>query len=100
MSEFSRQALSPQAVQDALPSIQGWEYADNAISRMFEFKSFREAMSFIMRIAFEAEELDHHPELSNVYNKVGVTLRTHDANNNVTSLDIELARRINHLSWI
>ena len=57
-------------------------------------------MSFIMRIAFEAEELDHHPELSNVYNKVGVTLRTHDANNNVTSLDIELARRINHLSWI
>mgnify|MGYP001049253669 FL=1 len=100
MSEFSRQALSPQAVQDAPPSIQGWEYADNAISRMFEFKSFREAMSFIMRIAFEAEELDHHPELSNVYNKVGVTLRTHDANNNVTSLDIELARRINHLSWI
>jgi len=100
MSEFSRQALSPQAIQEALPSLEGWEYADNTISRMFEFNSFREAMSFIMRIAFEAEELDHHPELSNVYNRVGVSLCTHDADNTVTSLDIELARRINHLSWI
>lgn len=100
MSELSRQALSPKAVQDDLPSIEGWDYAGNSISRTFEFKSFREAMSFIVRIAFEAEDMNHHPELSNVYNKVGVTLRTHDADNSVTSLDIELARRINHLSWI
>ncbi len=84
----------------ALEGLVGWQYADDTISRSFEFNSFREAVSFIVRMAFEAESLDHHPELSNVYSRVHVALRTHDAGDTVTEMDIELARRINQICWI
>ncbi|MDE2995931.1 MAG: 4a-hydroxytetrahydrobiopterin dehydratase [Bacteroidota bacterium] len=100
MSEFSRKPLSDDAIQAGLAELDGWELDDDAIQRLFEFRSFREAMSFMVRIGFEAEDMDHHPELSNVYNRVHVALSTHDAGNKVTELDLELARRINHFSWI
>lgn len=100
MNSFSRSPLSESAIQEGLADLDGWEFEDDAIQRLFEFNSFREAVSFLVRVAFEAEEMDHHPELSNVYNRVHVALSTHDAGNKVTELDMELARRINHLSWI
>ena len=100
MGTRSRKPLSEQAVQAALESLEGWSIEENSIHRSFEFSSFREAMSFMVRIGFEAEDMDHHPELNNVYNRVRVSLSTHDAGNTVTELDTELARRINHLSWI
>jgi len=54
----------------------------------------------MVRLSFEAEDLDHHPELSNVYNRVAIALCTHDAGNRVTQLDVELAQRITQLSWV
>lgn len=100
MSNFSRKPLEKQDVIQALQSLTGWEFDSDAICREFSFASFREAMSFMVRIGFEAEEMDHHPEINNVYARVRVTLNTHDAGNKVTELDLELARRINKLSWI
>lgn len=63
----------------------------DAITRQFEFQDFSEAFAFMTRVALLAEKMDHHPEWSNTYNKVLVTLATHDAGG-VTTLDIELAK--------
>jgi 4a-hydroxytetrahydrobiopterin dehydratase len=100
MHALSRQPLSGESIQQSLADLPGWSLEGDSIERTFVFSTFREAMSFLVRVAFEAEDLDHHPELNNVYNRVRVTLCTHDAGNKVTELDLELARRINHLSWI
>ncbi|MBZ0119655.1 MAG: 4a-hydroxytetrahydrobiopterin dehydratase, partial [Sandaracinaceae bacterium] len=55
---------------------------------------------FLVRIAFDAEQLGHHPEIHNVYSRVWLTLRTHDAGNRVTALDVKLARAIERVCWI
>jgi 4a-hydroxytetrahydrobiopterin dehydratase len=100
MSHFSRKPLEAEAVIKALNSLPGWEFSSDTITRVFSFGSFREAMSFMVRVGFEAEDMDHHPEINNVYARVRVSLNTHDAGNKVTELDLELAGRINKLSWI
>ena len=90
----SREPLSDDALQDALDTLDGWTYEDDMIKTSVTLSDFRSAIGFIVRVAFEAEELNHHPELSNVYNTVDIALTTHDAGNQVTALDVELARRI------
>ncbi|MDE2181738.1 MAG: 4a-hydroxytetrahydrobiopterin dehydratase [Alphaproteobacteria bacterium] len=65
----------------------------DAIARQFQFEDFNQAFGFMTRVALLAEKLNHHPEWSNVYNKVDVLLTTHDAGG-VTALDIEMARKI------
>jgi 4a-hydroxytetrahydrobiopterin dehydratase len=90
---MSRPAIIPQAEMSAsLAKLSGWKLADDgkAIERRFKFADFSEAFAFMARGALAAEKLDHHPEWSNVYNRVDVRLSTHDAGG-VTSLDIELA---------
>jgi len=82
------------AVEAALGQLEGWRAADGgreAIVKAYRFKDFAEAFAFMTRIALAAEKLDHHPEWFNVYNRVDVTLATHDANG-VTELDVALAR--------
>ncbi len=71
----------------------GWVVSreGKAISKTFQFGNFRQAMSFMVQSAFEAEVTDHHPEWFNVYNRVEVTLTTHDAGG-VTGRDLVLAR--------
>ena len=59
----------------------------------FKFKTFREAFSVMVEIAFEADKADHHPEWSNVYNRVSIHLNTHDAGG-ITQLDFDLAQII------
>lgn len=66
--------------------------------RDIEFDSFSEAMAFMVRVGFIAEELQHHPEWSNVYNRVSIKLTTHDAGNMVTDIDRLMAARIDDLS--
>ena len=68
----------------------------DAIARTFTFSDFSAAFGFMARAALAAEKLDHHPEWSNVYNKVTVRLTTHDSGG-ITELDISLATRINAL---
>ena len=65
--------------------------------RGFDAIPFREAMSFLVRISFEAEQRNHHPEIYNVYKTVELALTTHDAGNKVTALDVELAAAIEEL---
>ena len=68
-----------------------WNEADNYLTRTFEFPSFRAAFAFMTRVAFVAEELNHHPEWSNVYNKVTIALTTHDEGSTVTQYDRDFA---------
>jgi 4a-hydroxytetrahydrobiopterin dehydratase len=83
----------------ALAKLNGWsEVKDrDAISRTFTFHDFNEAFGFMTRAALVAEKLDHHPEWFNVYDKVEVTLATHDAGG-VTERDIELAAAMDRLA--
>lgn len=77
----------------ALADLDGWVLQDgrDAVSKEFVFKNFNEAFAWMTRVAMQAEKLDHHPEWSNVYKTVNVTLSTHDADG-LTDLDIKLAR--------
>jgi len=74
-----------------------WKEEDNKLKRTFEFKNFVEAFGFMSSVALLAEKMDHHPNWSNVYNKVEIELTTHDAGNTVTDKDRELAAQIDEL---
>lgn len=91
-------ALSDQEIEQGLASLSGWSREGEAIRREFRFGSFREAISFIVRLAFEAEQRDHHPEIANVYNRVTIRLSTHDAGG-ITDKDFDLARAIDAINW-
>lgn len=95
----NRTPLTKEEVQEALKSLDGWVHDGDQLVKEFTFGSFREAISFIVRMSFEAEARDHHPELTNVYNRVSIALNTHDAEHMVTEIDIELARAIDDFSW-
>jgi len=89
--------LTQSELEVVLKELDGWELKDDKLTKRFKFKNFRDAMAFLMRLAFEAEALNHHPEIENVYNRVCLSLTTHDADNQITALDVELARQINKL---
>src|SRR4051812_19759392 len=92
-------ALSAEEIAAACRALSGWSHERDALAKSFKFGSLREAMSFMTRIAFEAEDMDHHPEWTNVYNRVDIRLNTHDAGGKVTAKDVELAKRIESISW-
>ena len=94
-----RTPLTTEEIQEALKELEGWFHDGDRLVKEFSFSSFREAISFIVRMSFEAEQRDHHPEITNVFNRVSVALNTHDAGHMVTDIDIELARAIDHFSW-
>jgi len=82
-----------------LAKVQGWEYDSargGSISRQWVFADFAHAFGFMTRVALLAHEADHHPEWRNVYNKVEITLTTHDAGG-LSMKDIDLAQRINQI---
>jgi 4a-hydroxytetrahydrobiopterin dehydratase len=80
-------------IQAGLQAIEGWQLVvgRDAISKEFRFKDFNRAFAFMTRVAMKAEKMDHHPEWFNVYNKVQVTLATHDVDG-VSDKDFELAK--------
>ena len=86
-------ALSPAEVRSRLESLEGWQGDGDEIRRTFEFKDFKQAMSFVNRIADAAESMDHHPDIDIRYNKVALALSTH-SEGGVTDKDFELARKI------
>jgi 4a-hydroxytetrahydrobiopterin dehydratase len=91
--------LSGEARTSALARLKGWREVagGDAIAKKFVFKDFNEAFGFMARAALVAEKLDHHPEWSNVYKTVDVTLSTHDAGG-LTELDIKLAEAMDKLA--
>jgi 4a-hydroxytetrahydrobiopterin dehydratase len=82
----------------ALKELTGWQLVAgrDAIQRSFKFKSFNEAWGFMTRVALMAEKADHHPEWSNVYNRVEIVLSTHDCNG-LSQRDVKLAKQISAL---
>jgi 4a-hydroxytetrahydrobiopterin dehydratase len=92
--------LTPDEINAALPALAGWVHECDALAKTFKFGSFREAMSFMVRVSFEAEAMDHHPDWTNVYNRVALRLNTHDAGGKVTAKDVELAKKIQAISWV
>ncbi len=74
-----------------------WTEENNSLNRTFEFKNFSEAFAFMTRVALIAEKMDHHPTWSNVWNKVTISLNTHDAGDIVTEKDRKLAAAIDKL---
>lgn len=85
--------LSSQEVRAGLDALDGWEAVGDEITKEFSLGDFRDAVAFVVRIAFEAEAANHHPDLDVRYNKVRVTLSTH-SEGGVTAKDLDLARAI------
>ena len=88
--------LDENEINRKLDELDGWEFKDDAIHTSFQFENFKEAFSVMVRIAFEAEAQQHHPEWTNVYNELQISLSTHDAGG-VTEKDFKLARSIENI---
>ncbi len=89
--------LTRSEIDLALTKLKGWEIKNGKLHRQFEFKSFVEAFGFMSSVALLAESMGHHPEWSNVYNRVIIELTTHDAGG-LTAMDVELAIKVNELA--
>ncbi len=96
---MATQPLTPAKIKTALAALPGWKFERDALAKEFKFGSFKEALSFMVRVGFEAEAMDHHPDWTNVYNRVAIRLNTHDAGGKVTAKDVALANKIQALSW-
>ena len=90
--------LTPAARARALKTLKEWQLVDgrDAIHKQYRFKNFIEAFGFMSQAALVAERMDHHPEWINVYNRVDVTLTTHDAEG-LSQRDIDLARAMDSI---
>ncbi len=88
--------LSDAEVRSQCASLPGWELRENALHRELTFRDFVEAFSLMTSVAFMAERMGHHPEWSNVYNRVTILLTTHDVGG-VTENDLMMARDISRL---
>ncbi|HYX52387.1 MAG TPA: 4a-hydroxytetrahydrobiopterin dehydratase [Candidatus Limnocylindrales bacterium] len=86
--------LSDAQIKQALPKLSGWAQNDKAIERNFEFADFKAAMVFVNKIADVAEQANHHPDIDIRYNKVKLSLVSHDSGG-VTDRDVRMAERIN-----
>lgn len=89
--------LSPSEQQERLAALPGWSIVDDGLSRSFRFADFMTAFGFMASAAIAAEKLNHHPEWSNVYNRVEVRLTTHDAGG-LTTYDFQLAEIMSTLA--
>lgn len=96
MASSGRERLGDDAIGTALAGLDGWDREGDQIMRDFEFRDFVEATGFLMRVAILAQAADHHPEIWNVYNRVRLTLSTHDSGG-ITQLDVDLAGQVNAL---
>jgi 4a-hydroxytetrahydrobiopterin dehydratase len=91
--------LSGGARGKVLAELQGWRAVEgrDAIAKSFAFNDFNQAFAFMTRVALMAEKMDHHPEWSNVYNKVEIVLTSHDAGG-ITERDVRLAKFIDQVA--
>ncbi|RLB47861.1 MAG: 4a-hydroxytetrahydrobiopterin dehydratase [Deltaproteobacteria bacterium] len=91
--------LTRDDIDSALEALPGWSFEGDKLQREYRFQSFKEALSFIVRIGMHAEEANHHPEIFNVYSTVRLALNTHDAGGKVTAKDVDLAKVIEGVNW-
>ncbi len=95
---MSAAALDDAQLARALSGLPGWNGSTLGIERTLTFAAFADAMAYMHACMPAIERLDHHPEWSNVYNRVTIRLRTHDAGDRVTATDIELARALSGIA--
>jgi len=84
--------LTSDEINSALQNLDGWQIVDGYLSKEFKFKGFIQAMGFMSQVAIHAQVMQHHPEWSNVYNKVKINLTTHDKGG-ITELDTRFAEK-------
>ena len=89
----NKSRLSPEEARAQLASLTDWQLANDAIKRRYKFASFKESIDFVNRVALLAERADHHPDILVEYDKVTLTLSSHDAGG-LTERDFALARSI------
>ena len=89
--------LSNKQLNECLEDLDGWSIENEKLSKPFKFSSFIQAFGFMTQVAITSETMDHHPEWSNVYNRVEINLVTH-SEGGITKLDIELAIKIDSIS--
>lgn len=94
----NRAKLSDEEIQAALLELPGWEVADGKLHKRYRFGSFAQAIGWMVSVAVYADKVDHHPEWRNVYNRVEVDLVTHDLDNAISNLDVQLARQMEKLA--
>jgi 4a-hydroxytetrahydrobiopterin dehydratase len=95
---MTRRKLNQAEIESALAGLPGWQIQEGKLHKIFKFDSFAQAMGWMMSVAIFADKMDHHPEWSNVYNRVTVNLVTHDLDNAVSSWDVDLAQRMEELA--
>lgn len=95
---MARKRLTNEEIQTALHELPGWEVQSGKLHKTFKFGSFGEAIGWMVSVAVFADKNDHHPEWFNVYSRVRVDLSTHDLDDAISNLDIELARKMNQLA--
>jgi 4a-hydroxytetrahydrobiopterin dehydratase len=88
--------LTPEQINGLSASLPNWSLVNGKLQRELRFADFSEAFGFMARVALAAEAMGHHPEWSNVWNRVTIALTTHDTGG-LSNLDVELARRIDGL---
>lgn len=89
--------LAAKKIHETLRRLPDWAFTRDALEKTFKFADFSAALGFIVRVGLEAEKLNHHPHLTNVWNNVTLRLNTHDAGDRVTARDVALARAIEKL---
>ena len=94
---MTRKVLTADELAAALAELPDWSVQDGKLHRQYKFATFAQAMGWMMSAAIEADKLDHHPEWSNVYNRVTVDLVTHSLGHQIGNLDVELARKMEKL---
>ena len=95
---MARQKLSESELTAALADLSGWEVREGKLHKAYKFDSFAAAMGWMVSVAIHADKMDHHPEWTNVYNRVSVDLVTHDLGNAISNLDVELAQKMEKLA--
>jgi 4a-hydroxytetrahydrobiopterin dehydratase len=91
------QLLRPEAVENLLSEVPNWKLQENSIERTFKFSGFQEAIDFVNRVAQEAENMNHHPDIDIRWNKVKLVLSTHSAGG-LTNNDFMLATKLDKLA--
>lgn len=97
MVPIMSEPLTREEIEIALQQLPEWELEENSITKSFHFANFRSALGFLVQVGLVAETMDHHPEIYNLYNRVSLSLNTHDAGDRVTHKDLTLAHKIEEI---
>ena len=95
---MSRYKLSDEELTAVLADLPDWEIKEGKLHKAYKFGSFAQAIGWMVSVAIHADKMDHHPEWSNVYNRVQVNLVTHDLGNAISNWDVDLAKKMETLA--